>query len=286
MLPPRVSLRFLCGAAAIGLALVACRAAFAQTNNHAADAIDEIWRHANCKYDKARSGLVQSVDRQAHSGPFRPDWASLQKYRTPAWYEDAKFGVFIHWGLYSVPAFANEWYSRNMYQRGSREFDHHVATYGPHTKFGYKDFIPMFKAEQFDAHAWARLFREAGARYVVPVAEHHDGFPIYDSNLTDWCAGKMGPKRDLLRELSQAIRDEGLRFGTSTHRAEHDWFFDGGRAFDSDVADPRFSAFYGPAHPRSVRDGFDHNLIEDWMYVLLVFLDDWLVRIVEIVEKY
>ena len=286
MVPFRVSLRLLCGAAAIGLALFARQGAFAQTNNHDADAIDKIWQNANRKYDKARSGLVQSVDRQAHSGPFRPDWASLQKYRNPAWYEDAKFGIFIHWGLYAVPAFANEWYSRNMYQRGSREFEHHVATYGPQAKFGYKDFIPKFTADQFDARAWARLFREAGARYVVPVAAHHDGFPNYDSNLTDWCAGKMGPKRDLLRELSQAIRGEGLHFGASTHRAEHDWFFDGGRAFDSDVADPRFAAFYGPAHPRSVRDGFDHNLIEDWTYVSPAFLDDWLARTAEIVEKY
>ena len=93
----------------------------------------------------------------------------------------AKFGIFIHWGLYAVPAFDNEWYPRNMYRQGTKEFEHHVATYGPQTEFGYKDFIPLFKAEHFDPDAWAALFAEAGARFVVPVAEHHDGFAMYDS---------------------------------------------------------------------------------------------------------
>ena len=149
------------------LSLLASGECFAQAVAHDADAIDKVWQDANRKYDGARGALVQTVDRQASSGPFRPDWAVLQKYRAPAWYENAKFGIFIHWGLYSVPAFANEWYSRNMYQLGSREFEHHVKTYGPQTKFGYKDFIPQFTADHFDAGAWARLFREAGARYVV-----------------------------------------------------------------------------------------------------------------------
>jgi len=249
-------------------------------------AIEQTWKEANAKYDSARAGILKQVDRQANDGPFRPDWESLQNYPVPEWYEDAKFGIFIHWGLYSVPAFANEWYSRNMYQPGSREFQHHIATYGPQSRFGYKDFIPMFKAERFDPQKWARLFRDAGAKYVVPVAEHHDGFPMYDSGLTDWCAGKMGPKRDIVGELAQAIRAEGLHFGASSHRAEHDWFFDGGRQFDSDVNDPRFAAFYGPAHPRLLRPGYDDDLREDWTYVSSEFLDDWLARTAEIVEKY
>ena len=258
---------------------------FAQTAPNAAS-LDATWQKANSKYDAARKKILKQVDRQANDGPFRPDWASLQNYHAPQWYEDAKFGIFIHWGLYSVPAFANEWYSRNMYQPDSPEFKHHVAAYGPQSKFGYKDFIPMFKAERFEPQQWARLFRDAGAKYVVPVAEHHDGFPMYASELTDWCAGKMGPKRDLLGELEKAIRAEGLHFGTSSHRAEHDWFFDGGRKFDSDVNDPRYAAFYGPAHPREIKEGYDHNLIEDWTYVSTEFTDDWLARTAEIVEKY
>jgi alpha-L-fucosidase len=271
---------------ALALAVLIGGAGSAQTITQDPASVDRIWQRANSKYDGARLSILKRVDQQANDGPFRPDWHSLGKYQVPQWYQDAKFGIFIHWGLYSVPGFANEWYSRNMYEQGSPEFNHHVAAYGPQNKFGYKDFIPMFKAEHFDPQQWARLFRDAGAKYVVPVAEHHDGFPMYDSNLTDWCAGKMGPRRDLLGELAKAIRAEGLHFGTSSHRAEHDWFFDGGRKFESDVNDPRYAAFYGPAHPRLLRDGYDHNLIEDWTYVSPEFMDDWLARTSEIVEKY
>jgi alpha-L-fucosidase len=259
---------------------------FAQSPTADPAAIEKVWRKANGKYDDARAAILKDVNEQANNGRFGPDWESLEKYQEPEWYQDAKFGIFIHWGLYSVPAFANEWYSRNMYQQGLPEYVHHIATFGAQSKFGYKDFIPMFKAEHFDPQAWARLFREAGAKYVVPVAEHHDGFPMYESSLTDWCAGKMGPKRDVLGELAGAVRAEGLHFGASSHRAEHDWFFEGGRKFDSDVNDPQYAAFYGPAHPRLLQPGYDHNLIEDWTYVSTEFMDDWLARTAEIVEKY
>ena len=133
---------------------------------------------------------------------FEPNWDSLRGYRIPAWYEDGKFGIFIHWGVYAVPAFDNEWYPRNMYRQGEKAYEHHVATYGPQTEFGYKDFIPLFKAEKYDPAAWAALFAESGAKFVVPVAEHHDGFAMYDSALSQWTAAKMGPKRDVVGELA------------------------------------------------------------------------------------
>jgi alpha-L-fucosidase len=90
--------------------------------------IDQIWQAASSKYDQARSDLLKDVNTDDHQGPFRPDWESLQKYEAPEWYKDAKFGIFIHWGLYSVPAFGNEWYPRNMYRPGSEEYKHHIAT--------------------------------------------------------------------------------------------------------------------------------------------------------------
>ncbi len=96
--------------------------------------------------------------------PYRADWNSLAAYRVPDWFRDAKFGIFLHWGVYSVPAFGNEWYSRNMYIPGSSAYKHQVAIYGPVDKFGYKDFIPMFRAEHFDPAAWIDLFVQAGAR--------------------------------------------------------------------------------------------------------------------------
>ncbi len=210
---------------------------------------------------------------QLPEGPFQPTWESLQSYRVPDWYLDGKFGIFIHWGVYSVPAFGNEWYPREMYRQGSREFEHHVATYGPQSRFGYKDFIPQFTADRFDPEHWAGLFRQAGAKFVVPVAEHHDGFAMYDCGFSDWCAAKMGPKRDLIGELAEAVRKQWLIFGLSSHRAEHWWFFDGGTQFDSDVQDPRHAGLYGPAQPASTQP---HE----------AFLQDWLARTCELVDKY
>src|SRR5271165_3193845 len=247
--------------------------------------IDQAWQKASAKYDGPRSAILKEVDQVAHQGPFRPDWESLQKYQVPEWYKDAKFGIFIHWGVYSVPAFGSEWYPREMYRQGSEVYQHHVATYGPQDKFGYKDFIPMFKAEHFDPAAWARLFKESGAKYVVPVAEHHDGFAMYDSGLSDWTAAKMGPRRDVIGELAQAVRAEGLHFGTSSHRVEHNFFLGVGRSFPSDINDPQYAAFYGPAH-RWLEAKHGTPLANDFTYVSSAWADDWLARSSEIVEKY
>ncbi len=203
--------------------------------------IDQAWQKASAKYDGPRTTILNEVDRVAHQGPFRPDWESLEKYQVPEWYKDAKFGIFIHWGVYSVPAFGSEWYPRDMYRQDSEVYKHHIATYGPQDKIGYKDFIPMFKAAHFDPASWARLFRESGAKYVVPVAEHHDGFAMYDSGLSDWTAAKMGPKRDVIGDLAQAVRAQGLRFGTSSHRVEHNFFLGVGRTFPSDINDPKYA---------------------------------------------
>src|SRR5690349_8984013 len=124
---------------------------------------------------------LQTIQETIAAGPFAASWDSLESYRVPEWYQNDKFGIFIHWGVYSVPGFGNEWYPRNMYLPDSPVFAHHIATYGPQNKFGYKDFIPLFKAEHYDPQAWASLFKEAGARFIMPVAEHHDGFQMYDS---------------------------------------------------------------------------------------------------------
>lgn len=248
--------------------------------------IDAQWIAANSKYDAERHRILADVDKAVAEGPFRDDWQSLRGYQTPEWFRDAKFGIFIHWGVYSVAGFGSEWYSREMYDQGSPEFAHHVATYGPQATFGYKDLIPKFTAAHFDPDAWAKLFHDAGARYVIPVAEHHDGFPMYQSNLTDWCAGKMGPKRDVLGELAKAVRAQGMHLGASSHRAEHDWFFDGGRHFASDVNDPKYAAFYGPAQLRLLNGGNSDALIQDYTYISRAFLDDWLARTAEIVQRY
>jgi len=229
--------------------------------------------------DAGVAATVRRVEAVAARGPFAPTWASLEKFQAPPWYRDAKFGIFIHWGVYSVPAFGNEWYPRNMYKQDDAVFRHHVEAWGPQSRFGYKDFIPLFRAEKFDARGWAALFKAAGARYVVPVAEHHDGFPMYDYPFTDWSAAKRGPRRDVIGELARAVRAEGLVFGASSHRAEHWWFFDQGTKFDSDVRDARFTSLYGPAVDRESSEKQVTPPNRE-------FLDDWLARTAELVDRY
>jgi len=246
--------------------------------------IDREWQASVAKYDKVRAARLRAVDAQAMRGPFCPDWETLRRFEMPQWYKDAKFGIFIHWGPLSVSEIVNEWYPRNMYQKSDPAFEAHIKKYGPQDKIGYKDLIPQFKAEKWDPTEWARLFKQAGARYVVPVAEHHDGYAMYDSALSDWTAIKMGPKRDIIADLSRAVRADGMHFGTSFHRAEHNWFFDGGRTFRSDVNDPKYASLYGPAHTWLLDS--KQMLLNDWTYVSPEFANDWLARASELVEKY
>jgi alpha-L-fucosidase len=204
---------------------------------------------------------------------FQPTWESLKKYQAPDWFRDAKFGIFIHWGVYSVPAFGSEWYPREMYQKDSKEYKHHLEKYGALTKFGYKDFIPLFRAEKFNADTWMDVFKKSGAKYIVPVAEHHDGFAMYKTALSKWNASEMGPHRDIIGELALAAQKQDLVFGLSSHRIEHWWFMNGGRKFDSDVMDPAYADFYGPAREENETPSPE-------------YMNDWLLRCTELVDKY
>lgn len=224
---------------------------------------------------------LEEIDRVIKEGKFHDDWDSLTAYKLADWYRNAKFGIFIHWGVYSVPAFSSEWYPRSMYIQGTAEFEHHRKTYGEHKDFGYKDFIPMFKAEQFNADEWAELFQEAGARYVVPVAEHHDGFQMYRSELSHFNAFEMGPKRDILGELSEAFQKKDLVFCASSHRVEHAFFMGHGKEFDSDIKEPLVCGdFYWPA----MEEPEHHDLYSP--DPPKEFLEDWLLRTCEIVDRY
>ncbi|MEM6644961.1 MAG: alpha-L-fucosidase [Bacteroidota bacterium] len=216
---------------------------------------------------------------------YTADWESISAYEIPDWFADAKLGIFIHWGVYSVPAFGSEWYPRRMYERDSVRHAsgratsantyihaHHAETYGDPSEFGYKDFIPMFKAENFDANAWLDLFEEAGARYVIPVAEHHDSFAMYNSSHTRWNSVEMGPKRDVLAEIAEATRERGLYFGASSHLAFNWDYFT--REEGWDTADPEYADFYGPAHEQYV-----DPVSEEYMAY-------WWDRTTEIIDKY
>ncbi|UXP32051.1 alpha-L-fucosidase [Reichenbachiella agarivorans] len=188
---------------------------------------------------------------------FEPNWESIKaNYKDPEWFNDQKFGIFIHWGAYSVPAFGSEWYPRLMYmdtatfsaqlnpgeQGPNKVYLHHKETWGDQKEFGYKDFIPMFKGENFNADEWIDLFKSAGARYVIPVADHHDGFAMYKSNTTRWNAYDMGPKRDVLGELFTAGRAKDMIMGASSHFAFNWSFYNKKDKFDT--VDPEYADLY------------------------------------------
>jgi alpha-L-fucosidase len=220
---------------------------------------------------------------QTQDIPYQANWESLSKYQCPEWFRDAKFGIFIHWGVYSVPAFGSEWYPRWMYKDtlawGTNYYQHHIQKYGTQDTFGYKDFIPLFKAEKFDANQWVELFKKSGAKYIVPVAEHHDGFAMYNTSLSRWNAVNMGPKRDIIGELAEAGKKQGLIFGLSSHRIEHWWFMGEGAKMISDVKDPQYTDFYGPA---KTMDPFKDNKEP----MSPEYMNDWLLRCTELVNKY
>ena len=243
-------------------------------------------RDVTAPHPKVRPALAH-IQATVDQGPFKADWASLEGYKIPQWYKDAKLGIFIHWGAYSVPAFGSEWYPRQMYidakRRGDNFFLYHKETYGPQKKFGYKDFIPKFKAEKFDAARWVKLFRESGARYVVPVAEHHDGFPMYDCSFTRWDASEMGPKRDVIGELAQAVRKEGMRFGVSSHRAFNWMYYVRDESFDN--SNPQYADLYGrPMSFLFKEDAADYS--KTFPPQDKQFKDDWLARSCELVDRY
>lgn len=154
-------------------------------------------------------------------GPFKPDWASLAQYEAPEWYRNAKFGIWAHWGPQCQPEHG-DWYARGMYQEGSDHYNYHVKTYGHPSKFGFKDVINEWKAENWNPEELVGLYKDAGAKYFVALANHHDNFDNYDSSHQPWNSVKMGPKKDLVGGWAEAAKKHGLHFGVSVH-ASHAW---------------------------------------------------------------
>ena len=237
-----------------------------------------------------KESYLKTIDNVIAAGRFKDDWSSLSAHKTPEWYRRGKLGIFIHWGIYSVPAFGTEWYSRNMYNKHAPASAHHIKTYASHKDFGYKYFIPMFTGEHFSAERWIKTFKDAGATFVVPVMEHHDGFAMYDTAFNRWNAKNMGPCRDVGGELRAECEKQGLQFCASTHRAEHWFFMNLGRTFESDV-DPNaeWFDFYAPAVD-------DKDFGAQTMFGTCdnvegpgpdsAYLEDWMVRTCEIIDKY
>ncbi len=236
-----------------------------------------------------KADYLKQIDEVIENGKYKANFQSLAHHKIPDWFTERKFGIFIHWGIYSVPAYGNEWYSRAMYDPNCHEFKYHVKTYGNQKDFGYKDFIPMFKAEKFNADEWIDLFKESGAKYIMPVAEHHDGFAMYETEFNRWNSVDMGPCRNVVGELKAACDKNDLVFCASTHRAEHYFFMNMGKTFDSDVNDEKYADFYGPAYYcKELHSGDLHATTADTYTIgaSKEWLEDWLVRTCEIIDKY
>jgi alpha-L-fucosidase len=200
------------------------------------------------------SACNQNVEEKQSKKEFEANWESLSQYECPQWFQDAKFGIYTHWGVYSVPEAPGntDWYGRNMYNPKHRNNKHHLEKFGPVDKFGYKDFVPLFKAEKFNADEWADIFVESGAQFAGPAGEHADGFSLWDSKVNPWNSVDMGPKRDIVGELETAIRKRGLKFVVSMH---HSWLWGWYPTWqeDTDCADPANASLYGPKLPETSR---------------------------------
>jgi alpha-L-fucosidase len=214
------------------------------------------------------------------SGPFGESWDSIEKnYQDPEWFRDGKFGIMMHWGIYSVPAHASEWYVRYMYGGNVLAGDGggnaevvkwHTEHFGPPTKFGYKDFLPMYTAAKWDPDAWAALFKKAGAKYVLAPGEHHDGFSNWDSAINPYNAKNYGPHRDLDGDLIKALEKVGLKTGISDHSAFHFYFIPA--LPGSDEYDPQWANFY--------------NVADRSEAARVKFMHDWVAKRIETIEKY
>ena len=147
------------------------------------------------------------------------DWQSLADayaYSVPDWFRDAKLGIWAHWGPQCVPE-AGDWYGRLMYVQGHPAYDHHLRTYGHPSRTGFLDIIGRWKAEAWQPEALVDLYRKAGARYFMAMANHHDNLDLFDSAHHAWNSTRVGPKRDIVGEWAAAARKAGLRFGVSNH---------------------------------------------------------------------
>jgi alpha-L-fucosidase len=236
------------------------------------------------------AAVILLVAAGAARAQYEPTWESLRKIPVPEWFDDAKFGIFIHWGAYSVIG----------HRKGGRGYSEHVPKeiyanpdyyypyldehFGGHPpELGYKDIVKQFKAENWDPEAWAALFRKAGAKYVIMTGEHHDGFALWDSQLTEWCAAKVGPMRDLVGELGQAVRVQGMKYAPSSHRERHTGFFAKEKyAIHSeprpDVAEeirrhPEAASLYGPF---SYTDEFIADYVARWKELQTKYRPDFM----------
>jgi len=219
-------------------------------------------------------------------GPFEPTLESLAKYECPEWFQDAKLGIWAVWGPEAVPE-QGDWYARNMYREGHRQYKYHVEHYGHPSEFGYKDVIPLWKAEKWDPDRLMTLYKKAGAKYFCAIANHHDNVDCWDSRYHRWNSVTMGPKRDVVGQWKKAAEKHGLRFGVTEHLGASWAWFGVSKAADTkgpkagvpyDGADPKFADLYHTGNT-GAKGWYPTNTPESWKR-------EWFHRIKDLVDRY
>jgi len=228
---------------------------------------------------------TEVITLQIADGPFKPTLQSLTNYHCPDWFRNAKFGIWAHWGPQAVPM-AGDWYARNMYIQGQRQYEHHLTNYGHPSVHGYKDIIPLWKAEKWDPEKLMELYKKAGARYFVSMGVHHDNFDLWNSTYHKWNAVNMGPKRDVVGEWQKAAKKLGLKFGVSEHLGASFTWFQPSHGSDKtgpkagvpyDGANPTYYDLYHPPADPDDKDWYSKN--PQWQR-------EWFMRIKDLVDKY
>jgi alpha-L-fucosidase len=218
-------------------------------------------------------------------GKFQPTDESFKQYQYPEWFRDAKFGIWAHWGPQAVPRMG-DWYAKKMYQEGSPDYKYHLEHYGHPSKFGYKDIIPLWKAERWDPEQLMKLYKKVGAKYFVSMATHHDDFFLWNSKIHKWNAVNMGPKKDVVGLWQKAAKNEGLRFGVSEHLGASYTWFQSSRGADKngplagvpyDGANPAYEDLY---HPKTTPDD------KAWLTNNPENQKNWLACITELIDMY
>jgi len=225
----------------------------------------------------------------ASGGPFTAAVDSLRTSAVPAWFRDAKLGIWSHWGPQAVPA-RGDWYARFMYVPGHPHYDHHVKTYGHPSDFGYKDIIKLWKAERFEPEALMDRYVAAGAKYFVSMGVHHDNFDLWNSRHHRWNATRLGPKRDVVGDWGRAARKRGLRFGVSEHLgASHNWWW---TSHQCDQFWPKLGVAYDGAKPENFdlyhepHDTPYLNRGGDWYTTNPKFHEIWYRRVIDLIDSH
>jgi alpha-L-fucosidase len=249
-----------------------------------------------CLVSCSTSPFVQAAE-QGVSKVYEPTWESLAQHGTaPDWYEDAVFGIYFHWGIYSVPGKETR-YMQQMYLPGSKLYEYHRKTFGDPIQFGYHDFIPMFKGEKWDPDSWARLFKQSGADFAGSIGEHHDGFSMWDTRYSRFNSVKMGPRRDVVGEMAKALRKQDLKVVTTFHHLRWQWYDAARQLCPPGVGanNPEYSGLYGPPHEPLDESGALRLLQGDRMRESSTLLSDLIPRdyldtgynkIIEVIDKY